>query len=246
MHILKYTKLKNGQYKLSFDNLTNALLHEDLILKNNLLITKEITEEQLETLLEENNSYIAYSYALDYLKVKMRSKKELREYLLKKEIKDCLIEDAIILLSKQGYLNDEIYSKAFIHDRIALSSDGPYKIKDSLIKLGVEDSIVITSLEIFDKELEEERITKIIGKQVKSNHNKSEYALKRKLIDYLVNLGYSKELVIRKVNDIEVEDKDILKKEYDKIYNRLSKKYSGKELEYKIKQKLYQKGFYNH
>ena len=35
---------------------------------------------------------------------------------------------------------------------------------------------------------------------------------------------------------------DIAKREYEKLYKRLSRKYSGKELEYKIKEKLYQKG----
>ena len=36
----------------------------------------------------------------------------------------------------------------------------------------------------------------------------------------------------------------MVKKEYDKLYKKLSRKYSGNELEYKIKEKLYQKGLY--
>ena len=39
---------------------------------------------------------------------------------------------------------------------------------------------------------------------------------------------------------------DLAKKEYDKLYKKLSRKYSGQELEFKINQKLYQKGFKNH
>lgn len=35
-----------------------------------------------------------------------------------------------------------------------------------------------------------------------------------------------------------------MQKEYEKIKNRLSKKYSGQELEYKIREKMAQKGFY--
>ena len=34
-----------------------------------------------------------------------------------------------------------------------------------------------------------------------------------------------------------------MKKEYQKYYNKLSKKYKGKELEYKLKQKMYSLGF---
>lgn len=245
MLIEKYTKLKNGQYKLSFDNNTYALLHEDLILKYNLLIHKEISEQKLEELLEENTSYIAYGLALDYLKVKMRSKKEMREYLLKKGVKEELIDNAIETLSKQNYLNDDLYSKAFINDRINLSNDGPYKIRDYLKKMGIEESIVDKNIHIFDQTLERDRIKKIIDKQININRNKSEYFLKKKITDYLVLWGYTKELVIKEVNNIKIDESDIFKKEYDKIYSKLSKKYSGKELEYKIKQKMYQKGFYN-
>ena len=38
------------------------------------------------------------------------------------------------------------------------------------------------------------------------------------------------------------DDSDIAKKEYEKLYKKLSSKYEGAELEFKIKQKLYQKG----
>ena len=45
---------------------------------------------------------------------------------------------------------------------------------------------------------------------------------------------------------LDIDDNDIYKQEYDKLYRKLSKKYEGKLLEYKIKEKLYQKGFRNH
>ena len=118
MKIVKYTKLKNGQYKLTFDNDTNALLHEDLILKYALLINKELNNKELERMLEENNLYVAYDLALKYLKTKMRSTKEIREYLIKKDFKTEYIDKAIELLEKQKYLNDDFYCEAYINDRI--------------------------------------------------------------------------------------------------------------------------------
>lgn len=245
MLIEKYTKLKNGQYKLRFDNNTSTLLHEDLILKYGLLIHKEIDEEQLEKLLIENNSYIAYDIAIAYLKIKMRSKKEIREYLIKKEVNEELIDQVIDMLSKQGYLHDDSYCQSFIHDRIHLSNDGPYKIKETLKKLGIDDKLIEKNIELFNQDLEIERIHKILDKQIRMNTNKSAYALKRKIIDYLVSLGYTKEIVIKEVDSITINDRDAFRKEYDKIYNKLSKKYTGKELEYKLRQKMYQKGFYN-
>ena len=39
------------------------------------------------------------------------------------------------------------------------------------------------------------------------------------------------------------DDEDIKNKEYEKIYKKLSRKYSGYELEQMIKKKMYEKGF---
>lgn len=243
MKIEKFTKLKSGQYKLNLDDNTNILLHEDLILKYELLIYREIDNEKIEQLLEENKSYIAYDLALNYLKVKMRSKKEIKDYLLKKEISEELINNAIEKLETQGYIGDLTYTKAFINDRINLSNDGPYKIKEQLIKLGINEDVILKELEVFNKDLEQSRIEKLIAKQIKTNHNKGLYLLKKKILDYLVNLGYSKEIVISLIDKVSIDEDEIKRKEYDKLYQKLSKKYSGKELEYKLKQKMYQKGF---
>ena len=71
--------------------------------------------------------------------------------------------------------------------------------------------------------------------------------MKNKIIEYLYTLGYSKSLSQEIINSIDFkEDKDIVKKEYEKIYKKLSKKYEGKDLEYKVKQKMYQMGFGNY
>ena len=39
------------------------------------------------------------------------------------------------------------------------------------------------------------------------------------------------------------DSSNILEKEYNKIFNKLSKKYDGSELSYQVKIKLFQKGF---
>ena len=80
---------------------------------------------------------------------------------------------------------------------------------------------------------------------IKNNHSRAGVVLKSKIFNDLKVLGYSSEVINKIINDYNYNDnKDIYKKEYNKIYNRLSKKYEGKELEYKINQVLYQKGLY--
>ena len=61
----------------------------------------------------------------------------------------------------------------------------------------------------------------------------------------LVNLGYDKEMINGCLNKISIDNLDELKNiEKEKIRKKLSRKYTGDELERKIKEKLFQKGFF--
>jgi len=240
MKISSYTKQRNGQYKIRFEDDSYILLHEDLILKYELLIKKELDDELKDEILLENKSYVIYDEAIKYLSRKMRSIEEMKQYLIKKDYTDDLIKKVLDKLKDQGYLNDLAYAKAFVHDRIALSSDGPYKIKSSLKKNLIKDSYIKEALESFTDDVQHERVEKLVQKSIKTNHTKGKRMLKQKLLLDLSNLGYSKEIVSAHLYLIDdMDDSAIYKKEYDKLYAKLSKKYSGSELEYRIKQKLY-------
>lgn len=244
MKILKYEKQKNGMYQVFFDNDYDVDLHEEIILKYNLLIKKETSEKELDKMIEENKIYIAYNLAIKYLSHKMRSIKETKDNLYKKEFDKDTIDKVIDILLKEKYLDDNLFCKAFINDKILLSNDGPNKIKNKLIELGVDKNVINDNIEIFSIEDQRNKIKKIIDKQVSINKNKSAFALKNKICDYLYNLGYDKSLILEYLNTITIkDDKELIKKEYDKIYKKLSRKYSGEELEFKVRQKLYSLGF---
>ena len=140
-------------------------------------------------------------------------------------------------------MDDLVYAKAFVNDRIKFSNNGPYKIKRELEEKRVSSSIIDDVLDIFDNSLEIEKLNRLVPKYVKTIRNKSYSMMKNKVCDYFVNLGYSKSLVIDILSDIEYDDSGAREKEYNRLYNKLSKKYSGVELEYKIKQNLYKNGY---
>lgn len=247
MKIIKYKKLANGMYQLFFDNENNVDLNEEIILKHDLLLKKEVSEKDLDKMLDENQKYIGYNLAIKYLAKKMRSIKEMKEYLISKTIDKETTQEIIDLLIKEKYLDDLLYAKAYINDRILLSSDGPSKIYNKLVELGVDKDIIDQSISIFTDEIQKEKIEKISQKLIKSNRSKSSYILKNKITQYLYNLGYRKDLIIDYLDSVSIEeDSSLAKKEYDKLYKKLSRKYSGSELEYKIKQKMYALGFHNY
>lgn len=243
MKINKFTKLKNGMYKLSLENGNDILAHEDLILKNDLLLTHDISDDDVNNIDKLNNNYNAYDIALKYISNKYRSCYEVYEHLLKKEIDKQVIDDVIEKLKKQKYLDDNVFAKAFVNDRIKFSNNGPYKIKRELEEKKVASTIIDDVLTIFDSSLEIEKLNKLVPKYVKTVRNKSYTMMKNKVCDYFSNLGYDKNIVIDVLRDIDYDDSSSREKEYNRLYNKLSKKYSGSELELKIKQALYKNGY---
>ena len=82
MKILKFKKLKNNLYEVLLDGKTISL-YEDIILKYELLMRKEISSKDLEQIEQEQHLYECYEKSLQYLNKKMRTKKEMQNYLKK-------------------------------------------------------------------------------------------------------------------------------------------------------------------
>lgn len=244
MKVIKIKKLKNDKYRLTLDNEVTLDLFDDVILKNNVLYKKEISDDLLESINKENDYYFYYNKALKYISVKLRSTKELINYLDKFELNELEKNKIMDKLKNIGLINDYMFAKAYINDKIYLSNNGPYKIKKELLEHDIEECVIDDLLNELDKDLVNEKIRKIINKKINSNKNLSSYKLKSKIINDLVNMGYDKELIINELEMVEIsEDKNILESEFNKIYKKLSKKYQGSELRFNLVGKLMQKGF---
>ena len=240
MKILKYTKTNKNTYQVILEKET-ITLYDEIILKYELLLKKEISEEEIEKLKYDNQLLDSYYDSLTILKSKLKSKKELYDLLKKKEYSTTSIDYALTRLEKEGYLNDLGYAEIYIDKEIQFTLDGPIKIRKKLIDLGIPEEYI--SFEKYDS-LWDSRIKKLIEKQIKSNHNKSSKELKNKITNYLFNKGYSFDMISSVVDSIYIPiDDSVLIKEKNKLERKLSRKYSGKELEYQIRNKLYQKGF---
>ncbi len=246
MQINKFTKKKNGMYNILLEDDSTITVYEDIILKYDLLLKKKIDDDLKNKIMKENEIYVAYNMAIKYITTRMRSKNEVTSYLSSREFSKDTIAKVIIMLEKDRYIDDISYAEFFINDKINLSNDGPNKIVNELLNRGINKSIIEDKISLFKNDLELEKINKIADKLINTNRNKSSYILKNKINNYLINLGYTKSLINDVLSSKDFsDDSDIYKKEYNKVYNKLAKKYSGKELEYKIRQKMYNLGFRN-
>lgn len=242
MKIMKIQK-KNNKYKIILEDNNIIETYDEIIIKENILYKKEMTDELKSKIEKENKYYEIYNNILKYIKTKLRSEYEIREYIKKNEIDKITEENLINKLKDSKLIDDKTYTYAYIHDRMKFSNDGPYKIKKELLKNKIEESIIEEELNKIDKEEIYEKLKKQILKKLSANTKYSNNMIKQKLINYFITQGYEKEMIIEILENNLVSNTNILKKEYDKLYNKYKNKYEEYELKKVIKQKLYQKGF---
>ena len=244
MRIIKYKKGSKGLYKVELDDGRVLSLYEDVILKFDLLLKKEIMDSDLDSINKYNLECDVYYVALNNIKSRFKSEFELRNILKKKEYPDEYIELAINKLIKQGYLNDRLFARSYINNQTLTTSRGPLRIQRDLLDKKIDYNVINEELSVFSEEEQLMKIKKIISKKLQSNHSRGGYVLKQKVVNDVKLLGYDSLVISRVISefDFSSNDEDIAKKEYNKLYKRLSHRYSGDELERKIREKLYQKG----
>ena len=239
MKIEKIKKLNNGKYKLILEDKEEVITYDDVILSTNILYNKEITDEELKKINSKNDYYDLYNKAIKFISKRLRSEYEVIKYLNKYNSND--INKVIDLLKNNGFINDLNFTKAYIFDKFNLSNDGPLKIKKELLEHNINEDIIDKYLSELKYKDIKNKLEKYVNKKVKLDHKHSINMIKNKLRIDLYNLGYENGMIEEVLNNIKCNDNFI--KEYNLIYNKLSKKYEVIELNNKLKQKLYQKGY---
>ena len=199
MKIIKYEKKGNDQYKIYLENNQTINLYENVILKHNLLYKKEIDKSLLEKLDTDNFKEDIYNKCIKYISVRIRSTYEIKEYLKRKNIDNLEIENIIEKLQKNNFINDEDFTKAFVHDKLNFTTMGPYKIEQELRKHQIDTNIIYKYISDIDDEIIDNKINKQITKLMKSNRKKQN--IRNKIYTNLLSLGYSSEMILRNINN---------------------------------------------
>lgn len=72
MKIIKYKKLSNNRYKIYIENNEEYIFFEDVILKYNLLITKEFNDQLKKSMDYDNSLWEIYYYSIKSLKSRFK------------------------------------------------------------------------------------------------------------------------------------------------------------------------------
>ena len=166
--IVKYKKGSKGKYKVYLEDGRELSFYEEVILKYQLLLKKEIDEDTMIDADQYNQECDVYYVALHSIENRFKSVYELRLWLQKKEYPNDLIDKAIDTLLKQGYLNDRSYVKSYINSQMITTHKGPYKLIRELQEKKIDLDIIQEEINVFTEEEQEIRVRKLIEKDIRN------------------------------------------------------------------------------
>ncbi|HHY72004.1 MAG TPA: recombination regulator RecX [Bacillus bacterium] len=221
---------------------------QDILIEFQIRKGNTYEEGELKEILYKDEIKKAYNLALKYMSYRMKSEKEIHDYLQQKTYTEDIVGIVLERLRKNQYVNDLEFAKSFVRSRITNAIKGPLLIRQELQKKGVSESNIEESLKEFSTEKQLEIAVQFAEKNVKQKKALSEYQMKQKIGQALLAKGFSQNIVKTALNQLVIEkgeeDKFLaVKKQGEKAYKKYCNKFDGWELEQKVKQYLYQRGF---
>jgi regulatory protein len=98
----------------------------------------------------------AFEQGLRYLDSRMRSHREMRDYLRRKGYSDEAADSAREKLAQYGYLDDAEFARLWVRDRASVRRSGRWGIEQELLARGVDRDTIALALDEYTPELEQE------------------------------------------------------------------------------------------
>ena len=124
-----------------------------------------------------------------------RSQQEVREKLVKMGIASDDLEDIIVFLSSENFLNEERFAIAYAGGKFRVKHWGKLKIKNALRLKGTSEPCIRKALQLIDQETYTQMLKKEIKRKAKEISESNVIKKTNKLAAYLIGKGFESELV---------------------------------------------------
>lgn len=220
---------------------------EEVLIQYNLRKGLELDEVMIEKLLQEDALQKSYAQVIGYLGYRMRTKKEIFDYLVKREVEDEHIKQIMEKLTARELIDDQEFSSSFVRSRIQTTTKGPVLVKQELQAKGVTALIADEAVKQYDYGIQYEKAKKIAEKRLNRKSRHSIQKQQQQLRANLMRNGFTQDVIKDVLADSLVKDVDgereALNYQGEKLLRRHGDKLSGYELKNKLKESLYRQGF---
>jgi regulatory protein len=137
-----------------------------------------------------------------YCSYQERAHSEVRNKLLELGARGLELEQYIMELINEDYLNEERFAIAFAGGKFRLLGWGKVKIKQALRAKAVSDYCINKALNELDNQGYEEKLQQLAEKKLSTLRTGTHLAKQKKLQDYLLSKGYESNLVYKLAKEL--------------------------------------------
>ncbi|HRY59922.1 MAG TPA: RecX family transcriptional regulator [Patescibacteria group bacterium] len=194
---IEVQKKRKDRYNIFIDDEFRFGLDEGTFIKLDLRKGIEITQEEIEKIENEEVNAKAFNAAANFLKIRERSKKEIRDKLKTKEYLENVIEKVLEKLERLDIVNDKRFAEMFVRDRMKLKPKGKKVLKMELMQKGIDRNTIDEVLgDMLGGENEIELAKKVLEKAEKKYSGSEENIKRDKIVKYMLARGFKYEMII--------------------------------------------------
>lgn len=184
---------KGKNVNITTDEDYSFVITVDTSLEFPLEVGMYITEGKITDIMYHDMGYKAGIAALKLVSSRMRSEKEIRDYIRGKGYDERVQDEVVEKLTKDGYIDDAEFAKCFARDRVNLNKQGRERIAYELRLKGVSDeNIARAILPLVRYELD--NAVYLLKRRYKPSDLKNR-KLKKKMSNFLQRKGYPNEVI---------------------------------------------------
>ncbi len=211
MKISKIVKKDSKNVSINLDNDNVIFIDYEVFVKSGLRKNDNISENQIDSLIKENQRFAVKQRAFRYLGRRLLSENELRIKLKLKKYDENIINEIIEDLKEKKYLNDLEFANVFSSENIRNKFWGKNKVKAELMRRGINNEII--SQVLSEKFPEGNDLNNAIGLakkkyQLLSKRNLEHKKIKEKMISFLFSKGYDYEVIKEALEQI-IKNEDL-------------------------------------
>lgn len=209
-----------------------------------LYVGKELSKKEIKQIIDFSKLNELIEYAMKLFEKGHYTETRMREKLINKGAEEAQVKKVMSFLKQ----NDLIDDKSFIENHLGWAEErniGKYKIIKELTSLGIKETDIIKLK--FNVSLEKQKAMNNLPSLEKKYSSLSYENKKKHIYNSLKSLGFESDVVTYVIKNLSKKDPEDesnkIIKDYEKATIRLSKKYSGHELDMKIYMSLRNKGY---
>ncbi len=146
----------------------------------------------------------ALQKARHYCGYQERTHAEVKEKLYGYGLRKDEVESLLAQLIEEDYLNEARFASAFAGGKFRMKQWGRVKIKYELKQKKISEYNIKKALKEIDEEDYQKMFNKLFKEKFSSlSHEKNMFTKKRKVLDYLLQKGFEREMIMQKLNTVE-------------------------------------------